>query len=198
MLNSSLLCARNFHLSNFELCRSSKTKYGFLRRSAKFYLIWNPTDFICATQVKEGIFKPRNLLVNLLWFGILTVTCSSKGRLFQPLHQKVIQWVKAINSSALKSFLLLQKRKSEEETLSKPEVMVDWVLFEKSEKDELMSLVQRVLWTKIFEWGLVGPSQTSFQTELSWVIANKGCNKMWNYWDLKKSDQCSVSVKSSL
>lgn len=54
-----------------------------------------------------------------------TVTSSSKGRFSQPLHQKVIQWVMAINGSALKSSLLLQRIKENEETVSKPEEMVD-------------------------------------------------------------------------
>lgn len=54
-----------------------------------------------------------------------TVTSSSKGRFFQPLHQKVFQWVMAINGSALKSTLLSQRIKANEETVSRPEVMVD-------------------------------------------------------------------------
>lgn len=56
---------------------------------------------------------------------IHTVTGSSKRRFSQPLHQKVIQWVMAINGSALKSALLLQRLKANEETVSRPEVMVD-------------------------------------------------------------------------
>lgn len=54
-----------------------------------------------------------------------TVTSSSNRRFSQPLHQKVIQWVMAINGSALKSSLLLQRIKANAEIVSKPEVMVD-------------------------------------------------------------------------
>lgn len=86
---------------------------------------------------------------------VYTVTSSSKGRFSQPLHQKVIQWVIAINGSALKCSLLLQRIKENKETVSKPEGMVDWLLLGRNRRDELIFLDQRALETKIFEWDLV-------------------------------------------
>ena len=62
----------------------------------------------------------------------------SEGRFSQPLHQKVIEWVTALYGSALKSLLLLQRIKANEETVSRLEATVNWVLLRKTERMNLL------------------------------------------------------------
>lgn len=84
------------------------------------------TSFILHTS-KGRLFKTQQLIgaCILIWNTYTLSLGSSKGRFSQPLPQKVIQWVTAINGSALKFSLLLQRIKANEETVSRLGMMVN-------------------------------------------------------------------------